>query len=90
MRNPSPEFLREQALKIAEYKSPGMWVLMEKYQKFAEELKAQAAKEAPPDQAALDTSADATPEPEAQAAVGHIIALLHMRVHAIESAIICA
>ena len=50
MRIPSSEFLREQALKIAEYKSPGMWVLMARYQSFADELKAEAEKEALPDQ----------------------------------------
>ena len=65
MRVPSAEFLREQALKIAEYKSPGMWVLMSRYQSFAEELKAEAETEASPDQAMSEASAGATPEPEA-------------------------
>ena len=64
IRNPSSEHLREQALKIAEYKSPGMWVLMERYQKAADELKAEADQAASPDQAAPAMSADATPEPE--------------------------
>ena len=65
MRIPSAEFLREQAQKIAEFKSPGMWVLMSCYQKFADELKAQAGKEASPDHAMSEASAGATPEPEA-------------------------
>ena len=65
MRNPSSEVLREQALKIAEYKSPGMWVLMDRYQKFADELKAEADQAASPDQAAPAMSAGASPEPEA-------------------------
>lgn len=69
MRNPSSEHLREQALKIAEYKSPGMWVLMDRYQKFADELKAEADQAASLDQAAPAMPADATPEPEAPAAV---------------------
>ena len=62
MRIPSSEFLREQALKIAEYKSPGMWVLMARYQSFADELKAEAEKEALPDQTMPEASAGATPE----------------------------
>ncbi|CAK0764609.1 hypothetical protein CVIRNUC_003175 [Coccomyxa viridis] len=65
MRVPSAEFLREQALKIADYKSPGMWVLMSRYQSFAEELRAEAEKEASPDHAMSEASAGATPEPEA-------------------------
>ena len=69
MRNPSSEVLREQALKIAEYKSPGMWVLMDRYQKFADELKAEADLAASPDQAAPAMSAGASPEPEVRTAV---------------------
>ena len=69
MRNPSSELLREQALKIAEYKSPGMWVLLERYQKHADELRAEAEKAALPDEAVAAASADATLEPEAPPAV---------------------
>ena len=69
MRNPSSEVLREQALKIAEYKSPGMWVLMERYQNFADELKAQADQAPLPEKATPALSAGATPEPEAPAEV---------------------
>ena len=65
MRVPSAEFLREQAQKIADFKSPGMWVLMGCYQSFADQLKAEAKKEASPDQAMSGASAGATPEPEA-------------------------
>ena len=74
MRNPSSEHLREQALKIAEYKSPGMWVLMERYQKFADELRAEADQAALPDQASPGMSADATPEPEVPPAVRALFA----------------
>ena len=72
MRNPSPEFLREQALKIAEYKSPGMWVLMDRYQRFADELKAEATLATEPAGSDADTSAGAgaNPEPEIAAKVG--------------------
>ena len=76
MRIPSAEFLREQALKIAEYKSPGMWVLMSRYQSFAEELKAEAETEASPDQAMCEASAGATPEPEAAVRVMSAFPLL--------------
>ena len=70
MRNPSSELLREQALKIAEYKSPGMWVLLERYQRYADELKAEADKAALRDEATAAVSAyAATPEPEAHPAV---------------------
>ena len=79
MRVPSAEFLREQALKIADYKSPGMWVLMSRYQSFAEELRAEAEKEASPDHAMSEASAGATPEPEAAirviSAIQRLIAL---------------
>ena len=79
MRNPSSEVLREQALKIAEYKSPGMWVLMERYQKFADELKAEADVAASPEpQAAPAMSAGASPEPEAPPVVRTLqIRILH-------------
>ena len=69
MREPSTELLREQALKIAEYKSPGMWVLMERYRNFADELQTQADLVEKPDKATPATSAAATPEPEAPAEV---------------------
>lgn len=79
MRVPSAKFLREQALKIADYKSPGMWVLMSRYQSFAEELRAEAEKEASPDHAMSEASAGATPEPEAAirviSAIQRLIAL---------------
>lgn len=79
MRNPSSEFLREQALKIAEYKSPGMWVLLERYQKFADELKAEADKASSPDEATPTTSADTTPEFKASAVVRdlHLLEIAH-------------
>lgn len=78
MRNPSPEFLREQALKIAEYKSPGMWVLMDRYQRFADELKAEATMATKPAGSDADTSAGAgaNPKPEVAAEVGlHVLCL---------------
>ncbi len=80
MRIPSPDFLREQALKIAEYKSPGMWVLMDRYQRYADELKAEAALAIVPVGGDADTPAGAGADqgPETAAEVCLHVSFLSM------------